>query len=111
MFSITCSYGCKHEDAAQKEYLYEMKRKHAQFAITESGLVLEPPYPFLAVTQDGLVSCDCCGKDILEIKHPYSCRQKNLVEAAEDSSFFLYQSEEGTIKLKEIHQYYYQVQM
>ena len=109
--SVACSYGCKHEDAARKEYTYEMKRKHAEFTITETGLVLDPLYPFLGATPDGLISCDCCGKGVLEIKCPYSCKQKDLVDAAEDSSFFLYQSEEGTIKLKENHQYYYQVQM
>ena len=34
-FSAACTYGCKHEDAARKEYVYEMKKKHVQFAITE----------------------------------------------------------------------------
>ena len=65
----------------------------------------------MGATPDGLVSCGCCGNGVLEIKCPYSCRQKDLVEASEDSSFFLCQSEEGVIKLKESHQYYYQVQM
>ena len=88
-----------------------MKKKHVQFAVTELGLVLDPLYPFLGATPDGLVSCGCCGNGVLEIKCPYSCRQKDLVEASEDSSFFLCQSQEGVIKLKESHQYYYQVQM
>ena len=88
-FSVACTYGCKHEDAARKEYVYEMKKKHVQFAITESGLILNPLYPFLGATPDGLVSCGCSGNGVLEIKCPYSCRQKDLVEASEDSSFFL----------------------
>ena len=88
-----------------------MKKKHVQFAITESGLILNPLYPFLGATPDGLVSCGCSGNGVLEIKCPYSCRQKDLVEASEDSSFFLCQSEKGVIKLKESYQYYYQVQM
>ena len=111
-YSVACSYGCKHEDTARKEYVYEMRRNHVKFAITESGLVLDPLYPFLGASLDGLVSCDCCGKGVLVIKCPYSCKQKDLVKAVEeDSRFFLYESEEGAIKLKESHQYYYQVQM
>ena len=89
-----------------------MRRNHVKFSITESGLVLDPLYPFLDTSPDGLVSCDCCGKGVLEIKCPYSCKQKDLVKAVEeDSQFFLYESEVGAIKLKESHQYYYQVQM
>ena len=45
-YSRACSYGCKYEEAAWKEYVYEMKRKHIQFSITESGLVLDPLHPF-----------------------------------------------------------------
>ena len=111
-YSVACSYGCKHENTARKEYVYEMRRNHVKFSITESGLVLDPLYPFLGASPDGLVSCDCCGKGVLEIKCSYPCKQKDLVKAVEeDSRFFLYESEEGAIKLKESHQYYYQIQM
>ena len=57
-FSVACSYGCKHEDAARKEYIYEMKKKYSQFTITELGLVLDPLYPFLGAIPDGLISCN-----------------------------------------------------
>ena len=111
-YLVACSYGCKHEDTARKEYVHEMRMNHVKFAITESGLVLDPLYPFLAASPDGLVTGDCCGKGVLEIKYPYSCKQKDLVKAVEeDSRFFLHESEVGAIKLKESHQYYYQVQM
>ena len=46
MHSVACWYGYKHEDTARKEYVYEINKKHVQFAITESGLVLDPLYPF-----------------------------------------------------------------
>ena len=89
-YSAACSYGCKHEEAARIEYVYEMKRKHIQFSIMESGLVLDPLHPFLGATPDGVISCDCCGSGVLEIKCPYSCKQKDLIMVAEeDSDFFI----------------------
>ena len=110
--SAACSYGCKHEDAARNEYMYEMKKKHSDFKISEVGLVLHPLYPFLGATPDGLVSCSCHGDGTLEIKCPYSCREKDLEQVAEENSnFFLVQDDDGILRLKETHQYYYQVQM
>ena len=36
----------------------------------------------------GVISCDCCGSGVLEIKCPYSCKQKDLIMVAEDDSGF-----------------------
>ena len=58
--------------------MYEMKKKHSDFKISEVGLVLHLLYPFLGATPDGLVSCSCHGDGTLEIKCPYSCREKDL---------------------------------
>ena len=110
--SAACPYGCKHEDAARNEYIYKMKKNHLDFKISEVGLVLHPHYPFLGATPDGLVSCSCHGGGILEIKCPYSCREKDMEQVAEENTyFFLVQDEGGILRLKETHQYYYQVQM
>ena len=88
-FSVACSYGCKHEDVARKEYIFDMKKKHLQFDIKDSGLVLDPLYPFMGATPDRLINCGCCGNGVVEIKCPYSCRQKDMMEASEESSFFI----------------------
>ena len=89
-YSAACSYGCKHEEAARKEYVYELKRKHIQFSIMESDLVLDPLHSFLGETPDGVISCNCCGNEVLEIKYPYSCKQKDLIIVAEEDSGFFY---------------------
>ena len=110
--SAACSYGCKHEEAARNEYMYEMKKKHRDFVVSKVGLVLHPLYPFLGATPDGLVSCSCHGDGVLEVKCPYSCRHKDIELVAEENpNFFLVQDEKGILRLKETHQYYYQVQM
>jgi len=86
--SAACSYRCKHEDAARNEYIYEMKKNHSDLKISEVGLVLHPHYPFLGVTPDGLVSYSCHSDGTLEIKCPYSCREKDMEQVAEEKTIF-----------------------
>ena len=96
IFSVTYSYGCKHKDAAWKEYVCEIKRKHAWFAITKSGLVLDSLYiiiyPFLGATPDGLVSCECCS---IRNKMSIFLQAKTFGGGYWKIQGFLYQSEEG----------------
>ena len=39
-----------------------------------TGLCVNPSFPHLGVSPDGLISCDSCGLRLLEIKWPYSVR-------------------------------------
>ena len=56
----------------------------------------------------GIVSCDCCGEGVVEIKCPYNARECSLQNGVENVDF-LEQSADG-LHLKETHVYYYQVQ-
>ena len=51
-----------------------MKEGHIDFEITKSGLIIDPIYPFMGASPDGLVSCTCCGHGVLEVKCPFSCK-------------------------------------
>ena len=88
-----------------------MNDTHENFVIRESGLTLHPDMPFFGATPDGIVSCDCCGEGILEVKCPFCKRSLHLTEAADDRKFCLKTTTDGTLSLKETHQYYFQVQM
>ena len=61
---------------------------------------------------DGIVRCECCALGVLEIKCPFSCRNKSFAEASSDNTQFCLVSnqQDGTFKLKDGHAYYYQVQ-
>ena len=110
--SAACEYGCKHESDARKEYEYVMKQHHQLFTVKESGLILDPMYSFVGASPDGVVTCTCCGTGVLEIKCPYSCRNKGLQELSEEKSrFFLCVTEAGNLELKDNHQYFYQIQL
>ena len=60
-----------------------MKKKHLNFDIKNEGLFLDPLHHFLGATPDGLISCNCCENEMVEIKCPYSCKDKDMVEASE----------------------------
>ena len=110
--SAAYEYGCKHETDARKEYEYAMKQQHQSLSVKESGLILDPMYPFVGASPDGVITCTCCGTGVLEIKCPYSCKNKGLKEVSEEKSwFFLRVTEAGHLELKDNHQYFYQVQL
>ena len=74
-----------------------------------SGLVINTPYPHMGASPDGNVQCVRCGRGVVEIKCPYSCRNKTFLEVTGDKNFFL-DLVDGKHYLKKTHAYYYQVQ-
>ena len=73
------------------------------------GLHIDTDHPYLAATPDGIVSCDCCGTGLLEIKCPFKHKDSFLSEI-EDRQFCLEKQPTGELKLKVSHDYYVQVQ-
>ena len=49
-------------------------------------------------------------KGVIEVKCPYSCKQKSIEQRTEDSQFFLKQDEKGDLCLDLYHTYYFQAQ-
>ena len=48
--SIQTSWGCTHEKAARDRYEKRMKETHSAFQVTDSGLVINPQWPFIGAT-------------------------------------------------------------
>ena len=75
------------------------------------GLFIHPAYPHLRALPDGIITCSCCsGIAVLEVKCPYSCRDKTFMEACNASNFYLKMRADGGFVLNTTHSYYYQVQ-
>ena len=55
-------------EKSKELYLKFQKYGHINLYITESGLVINPRWPFIGASPDGIVSCGCCETRILEIK-------------------------------------------
>jgi len=99
-------WGCDHESTAYNKYIDNMIL-HSDFECRKSGLVINPVYPFIGATPDGIVSCKCCGNGTIEIKCPFCLKDCMLSEKADKSCL---ETTNGNLHLKRTHPYYYQVQ-
>lgn len=113
-FSFTSrqtAWGCKHEKSARDLYLMTAKKNHTNLQVQDSGLVINPLWPSIGASPDGIISCTCCGRGTLEIKCPYCHRGESvLIAASKDSKFCLQLNSDGLLRLDPGHTYYYQVQ-
>ena len=76
--TVPCQYGLDNEDKVRSVYFKKFVERHDSLMIIKSGLILHPLYPFMGATPDGIVHCSCCSTDTLEIKCPYSCRERSF---------------------------------
>ena len=109
---LPLAWGKKNEDTAVDAYQQHMQGSgHTDLKVARSGLVINPGCPWLGASTDGLVS-DPHSADpdgLLEVKCPYKFRESTPAEAASYKEFFC-QLENGTVTLKQKHDYYFQIQ-
>ncbi|XP_074651564.1 uncharacterized protein LOC141906221 [Tubulanus polymorphus] len=104
-------WGCKHEETARSNYEQLMNQTHINCKVKESGFYIDKCYPFLGASPVGVVPCDCCGIQLIEIKCPFCLRDKTAEEAASnDHNFCMEIDSNGALTLKRDHAYYYQIQ-
>ena len=103
-------WGCKHEKQAQEKYEKVTKPSHNNLQISENGLFINPQWPFIGASPDGIITCECCTKGVLEIKCPYCHREESIKSAAANSSNFCLVEQENSLYLDHSHAYFYQVQ-
>ena len=101
------AWGCKHEEQARQKYASIQKGKHNGFSVKECGFFINPKYPHMGASPDGIVKCQCCsGKGALEIKCPFCIKHDAAYKA-----LCLEKMDNGLYLLKKGHSYYYQVQL
>ena len=66
---------------------------------------MNPLYPYLGDTPDGLVKCQCCGDGLIEIKCPYSVKDDHPNALQSKHQTFL--NAQGLVSS---HKYYTQIQ-
>jgi hypothetical protein len=71
---------------------------------------VNPEFPFLGASPDGLIDCKCCGKGVCEVKCPYCVKHGTIEDIAERGDKCLQKTADGRITLKDDHAYFYQVQ-
>ena len=106
-------YGIDNEKVAIEQYTqYQQANGHSELLVTESGFIINPSFPFLGASPDGAVY-DPSNQDhpfgFVEVKCPYSARDKTPLEAAANPSFCC-SSTSSSLTLKRHHAYYAQIQ-
>ena len=64
-------------------------RGHCAFTVNESGLFLNTKWPYLDASPDGVVTCRCCSKGVVEIKCPFCHCNDTVEESSHEKQFFL----------------------
>ena len=108
--SASTQWGCDHEKTAIEKYSEVMADKHTNFTVKDSGFIISTKYPFIGASPDGIVSCDCCGTGVLEIKCPFCIKDKMVQQGCALQGFCLELDSGGKQLLSKKHAYYYQVQ-
>jgi hypothetical protein len=105
-------WGREKETVGRQEYFSSTVRLHTNFKIRESGLFINANYPFLGASSYAVISCDCYGIGLLEIKCPYKYRDEHPTSsiALADPNYYLKKDSSGIISLSARHKYYDQVQ-
>ena len=97
-------WGVQNENFARDQYANLMSAEHDSFTCNLTGLWINPLYPHLGVSPDGVTSCSCHGQGVLEIKCQYSARNDDFL-TNETCSFL---TDVGYLNRK--HRYYTQIQ-
>lgn len=105
-------YGIDNEPVARVLYTNQMETNgHPTLQVTETGLIVHPAFPHLGASPDGLVSCQCCGKGLVEIKCCASRKNLTPVEVAGDKTYTnVYLSDSKDVQLNTKSHWYSQIQ-
>ncbi|KAF7199465.1 transcript variant X1 [Nothobranchius furzeri] len=104
------SYGCQHESQARGAYEKLMGQEHTGFSCVNSDLWLNPRWPYMGSSPDGVVTCDCHGTGICEIKCPHSEQDEPSLRLCAGRRGFCLIGEGDHVTLDRNQDYYFQVQ-
>ena len=106
-------HGIEHEDRAKLIYIKKMKKQlKPNIQVYESGLIVNPTFPYLGASPDGKVVDKSVDEPygLLEIKCPFKYRKKCPAAASDETDFFLEKCGDDRLRLKRDHIYFYQIQ-
>ena len=102
-------YGRKNEKVDLPQFYEVMASQHSNFVLDRAdGLLIEPSRSYIASSPDARVSCDCCGKAVVEIKCPLRLRSVPVGDQLAKLEYI--ESKDDKWTLKSSHQYFTQIQ-
>ncbi|XP_065649892.1 uncharacterized protein LOC136078307 [Hydra vulgaris] len=82
---------------------------HKDFEVIRIGFYVCQQKPWLGVSPDGFAFCSCCGYAAIEVKCPYSLKEKGLSGAINSNRFYI-KTQNSKYYLDSSHYYYAQIQ-
>ena len=113
--SVATEWGIQNEAAAIEQYQkHQQSHGHIGLTVSPVGFFISSSHPFLGATPDGAVFDPSSPEEpygFLEVKCPYSQREKTLNEACNSPGFCCtYDPALNQVSLRKNHSYYCQVQ-
>ena len=99
-------YGQNSEAKAIQTYVETYKSEHTNLRCLRKGLKLYEDIPYLGASVDGILVCDCHESFLVEVKCPYSLRDKSIIEYGNKLIYLT-----PDLQLRKTHPYWDQVQM
>ena len=103
------AYGKEREPLARRLFDIHCENEHEKHTLKVPGLLINPLFPHIAASPDGIVTCNCCQKTLLEIKCPYKYRNCTLDQIC-DENYHIYLDSNGDMRLKHSSPWYFQIQ-
>ena len=108
--SKATGWGKTNEPVARQKYIELNAKDHKKLSVVETGLLVSCENPIFGASPDGIVSCECHESGRLEIKCPWTHRDKSVIDYAKLEESCL-EVIDNVMALKKSHSCYYQVQM
>ncbi len=87
----------------------KFQKNHNNPKISRAGLRISAKEPWIGVSPDGYVNCDCCGKGVFEIKCPLNLSNEGTSFETYVSDNRVHLDQDGNINAN--HKYYAQMQL
>ena len=102
-------YGKAMESEAIAVFLNTVKKTHRKILASDCGIFICKDRPFIGGSPDHIIECEFCRKYCLEIKSPFSIRDKSPSDAESDLNY-LVRNNANQLMLKRNHKYFTQCQ-
>jgi hypothetical protein len=97
------------ENTARNLFFTLESQKHKNLKVEQCGLFVKSDRPYITGSPDGIVSCNCCPKAVLEIKCPFTLADKSVKDGWKHLDY-LNMNDRQILELNQKHPYYTQLQ-
>ena len=108
--SNATEYGKNAEILARDWYVKKHKENHRGSKVSETGLTISEALPYLGASVDGLVNCKICGQGLIEIKSPYTFKDRPAEDYIKEANSVHFEYIGNKISLKKESKWHYQIQ-